>query len=156
MLKDILTRAHYENNKSSMRGWCGYPLFSDRYLEWVEETAFGMSLKSRVGSYFDYTQNVLSQLSEVRDELQRDIDQGVYDNDYITDPCKDNLLKAVENLEKCGVSCYDLSKPFGAAGTVVAPGVGTIAGAIIGGVLYALVGDALVGKFLDGLFYLVE
>ncbi len=110
MLRDILTFAHYRNNRDSMRGWCGYPLFSDHYLEWVEETAFGMSLKSRVGSYFDYTQYVLSQLAEVRDELQRDIDQGVYDNDYITDPCKDNLLEAVENLEKCGISCYDLKE----------------------------------------------
>jgi len=101
ILKDILTRAHYENNKSRMRGWCGYTLFSDRYLEWVEETAFGKSLKRDVGSNYDYAKYFSEKLAAIRDEIQRDINQGVYDNDYITDPCKDNLLKAVENLEKC-------------------------------------------------------
>ena len=110
ILKDILTRAHYENNKSSMRGWCGYPLFSDRYLEWVEETAFGKSLKRDVGSNLDYTQYFSSKLTAIRDELQRDLEQGIRDNDYITDLCKDNLLRAVENLEKCGISCYDLKR----------------------------------------------
>ncbi|MBE6915213.1 MAG: hypothetical protein E7471_01085 [Ruminococcaceae bacterium] len=65
-------------------------------------------------------------------------------------------LDGRSNLEKCGVSCYDLSKPFGAAGTVVAPGVGTIVGAIIGGVLFGLVGDAIGDDLVDWVFELFE
>ncbi len=65
-------------------------------------------------------------------------------------------LDGRSNLEKCGVSCYDLSKPFGTAGTVVAPGVGTIAGAIIGGVVFAIIGDIASDTFVDCVFEVIE
>ena len=43
-------------------------------------------------------------------ELERDLEQGLRDNDYIRDENADNLRTALKQLERCGVRCYSLER----------------------------------------------
>ena len=43
-------------------------------------------------------------------ELERDLEQGLRDNDYIRDEHADNLRAAIKQLERCGVRCYYLER----------------------------------------------
>lgn len=110
MLKDILMHAQYRIEYDHMCGNCGYVICSERYLEWVEDEVFDLSLKSRVDDKYLYREYFSAQLLYLREEITHDLDEGLRNNDYITDLHKDHLLLAAENLEKCGVSCYDLER----------------------------------------------
>ena len=110
VLKDILMHAQYQREHDRMYGKCGYVICSERYLEWVEKEVFDASLKSRVGDKYNYRAYFSAQLLYLREEMTHDLEEGIRNNDYITDLYKDNLLLAAENLEKCGVTCYDLER----------------------------------------------
>ena len=49
-------------------------------------------------------------LERIVRELERDLEQGLRDNDYIRDENADNLRAALKQLERCGVRCYSLER----------------------------------------------
>ena len=53
---------------------------------------------------------ITSSLENIAKEIERDLEQGLRDNDYIRDENADNLRAALKQLERCGVRCYSLEK----------------------------------------------
>ena len=47
-------------------------------------------------------------LEQLVRELERDLEQGLRDNDYIRDENADGLRTALKQLERCGIQCYSL------------------------------------------------
>ena len=43
-----------------------------------------------------------------RNGIERDLEQGIRDNDYLQDENADRLREALNALERCGVRCYSL------------------------------------------------
>lgn len=109
-VKDALVCAKYRLEHSNYTGKCGYELGSDRYIEWVEKQVFGDAMNSRVGDKYQYAAYMKKLLSTTRDWIREDLEQGERKHDYITDESADLLKRAVQNLEKCKIDCYNLTE----------------------------------------------
>ena len=49
-------------------------------------------------------------LERIVREIERDLEQGLRDNDYVQDENADNLRATLKQLERCGVRCYSLER----------------------------------------------
>jgi len=69
---------------------------------------FARSMESLAGNR--YCHLFKPNLERIVQELERDLEQGLRDNDYIRDENADNLRAAIKQLERCGVRCYSLER----------------------------------------------
>ena len=69
---------------------------------------FARSMESLAGNR--YCHLFKPNLERIVRELERDLEQGLRDNDYIRDENADNLRATLKQLERCGVRCYSLER----------------------------------------------
>jgi len=80
---------------------------SRSYMEYMETQVFG-TLVSGFGNP-DYARFLRDALRSVAAQLERDLDNAIRENDYITDQTAANLKAVVGELDHCGVSTGSLN-----------------------------------------------
>ena len=104
----------YQNQTGSQRyeGACGHPIGSGSYLSYMESLVFGSSLpflNNAASGNADYERLLRENLRSIADQLERDLDNAIRENDYITDETADKLKAVVSELDHCGVSTGSLN-----------------------------------------------
>ncbi len=99
----------YQNQTSHQRyeGSCGHTIGSRSYLAHMESQVFGGSV-SAFGTA-DYERLLRDALRSIANQLERDLDNAIRENDYITDETADRLKAVVSELDHCGVSTGSLN-----------------------------------------------
>ena len=104
------------NDKSKLRPYLrnrdSFDYYEDLRYTAGKISALGKPPYSRTGraDKGTATEIVVNALEYIADEIIHDLEHGKKRNDYITDSNSKNLLKAIEQLEKCGVSCKNSKK----------------------------------------------
>ena len=111
-LQDVA--AEYQNRHTIQRyeGRCGYPVGSKAYMTHLESKVFGTGLPILICAASgnpDYEKLIKDALNSVADQLSRDLDNTIRENDYITDETADKLKAVVSELDHCGASTSSLS-----------------------------------------------
>ena len=93
---------------------------SAAYFEKLHNAHFSGTLRCSQGDDFARSLETLAEnrfchlfkpnLERIVRELERDLEQGLRDNDYIRDENADHLRAAIKQLERCGVRCYSLER----------------------------------------------
>ena len=104
-LQDVA--AEYQNRHTIQRyeGRCGYPVGSKAYMTHLESNVFGTGLPILICAASgnpDYEKLIKDALNSVADQLGRDLDNAIRENDYITDETADKLKAVVSELDHCG------------------------------------------------------
>lgn len=91
---------------------------SAAYFEKLHNTHFSGTLRCSRSEDFARSMESLAEnrfchlfkpnLEQLVRELERDLEQGLRDNDYIRDENADGLRTALKQLERCGIQCYSL------------------------------------------------
>ena len=91
---------------------------SSAYFEKLHNTHFSGTLRCSRSEDFARSMESLAEnrfchlfkpnLEQLVRELERDLEQGLRDNDYIRDENADGLRTALKQLERCGIQCYSL------------------------------------------------
>ena len=91
---------------------------SAAYFEKLHNTHFSGTLRCSRSEDFARSMESLAEnrfchlfkpnLEQLIRELERDLEQGLRDNDYIRDENADGLRTALKQLERCGIQCYSL------------------------------------------------
>jgi len=106
-LQDVA--AEYQNRHTIQRyeGRCGYPVGSKAYMTHLESKVFSAGLPILICAASgnpDYEKLIKDALNSVANQLSRDLDTAIRENDYITDETADKLKAVVSELDHCGVS----------------------------------------------------
>lgn len=100
-LQDVMEE--YQNQTSpNYAGSCGHAVGSRSYLAYVESKVFGTTVSS-FGTP-DYERLLKDALKSIANQLERDMDSAIRENDYITDDTTSKLKAVVSELDHCGVS----------------------------------------------------
>lgn len=91
---------------------------SAAYFEKLHNTHFSGTLRCSRSEDFARSMESLAEnrfchlfkpnLEQLVRELERDLEQGLRDNDYSRDENADGLRTALKQLERCGIQCYSL------------------------------------------------
>ena len=106
-LQDVLDEYQNQNGQHRYNGDCGYPVGSGSYLSYMEAQVFGTALpflNNAASGNADYERVIRENLRSIADQLERDLDNAIRENNYITDETADKLKSVVSELEHCGVS----------------------------------------------------
>ncbi len=106
-LADVLLKVNYLDSGKKLTGKCGKVLCSKEYNNYIARALTGSAGSS---GNVDYGRIVSEGLRYVVIEVQKDLEYGLKVNDYILDKNKDNLIKFIEDIERCNVKCYNLLK----------------------------------------------
>lgn len=106
-LRDVAEEYQNQTNRPSYEGKCGHTVGSRSYLAYMETRVFGSSV-SGFGNP-DYARFLRDALRSVADQLGRDLDNAIRENDYITDDTANKLKAVVSELDHCGVSTGSLN-----------------------------------------------
>jgi len=101
-LEDVAEEYQNQSSRQSYEGKCGHTVGSRSYMEYMETKVFG-TVVSVFGNP-DYARFLRDALRSVADHLERDLDNAIRENDYITDQTADSLKAVVGELDHCGVS----------------------------------------------------
>ena len=101
-LEDVVEEYQNQSSRQSYEGKCGHTVGSRSYMEHMETQVFG-TVVSAFGNP-DYERFLRDALRSVADQLERDLDNAIRENDYITDQTAESLKAAVSELDHCGVS----------------------------------------------------
>ncbi len=104
-LEDILLKVNYLESGKKLIGKCGKTLCSKEYNKHVSDVV--VIAKYVIGSEA-YGKAVIKGLNLVASKLNKDLDKGIKDNDYIKSKHIENIKKCVKDLEKCGEKKYNL------------------------------------------------
>jgi len=110
---DVWQKLNREENPRDFTGRCGRELCSRDYIEAQEQRVFGRSLPSGIGGRSGdraYGKLLRTSLEELVKEMERDLEQGARDNDYLRDENAERIKAAAKSLERCGVRCYSLER----------------------------------------------
>ena len=110
-LGDVWLRLLYAEDERQFTGRCGRVICSEEYIDHVERHIFGRDIPDYYGGRNGdraYGEMVKRSLESIRDEIERNLEQGVRDNDYIKDENAQRLKDAFQDLERCGIRCYSL------------------------------------------------
>ena len=75
----------------------------------MERHVFGRNIPSPY-SHGDYGALIKQSLKDIFRQMYEDLSKGEADNDYVTDAHGKQLEEGVQDIEKCGVQCYNLVK----------------------------------------------
>ncbi len=106
-LEDVAEEYQNQSSRQSYAGKCGQTVGSRSYMEHMETQVFG-TVVSGFGNP-DYERFLGNALQSVADQLERDLDNAIRENDYITDQTADSLKAVVSELDHCGVSTGSLN-----------------------------------------------
>lgn len=106
-LEDVAEEYQNQSSRQSYEGKCGHTVGSRSYMEYMETKVFG-TVVSVFGNP-DYARFLRDALRSVADQLERDLDNAIRENDYITDQTADSLKAVVGELDHCGVSIGSLN-----------------------------------------------
>jgi len=106
-LEDVAEEYQNQSSRQSYEGKCGHTVGSRSYMEYMETQVFG-TLVSGFGNP-DYARFLRDALRSVAAQLERDLDNAIRENDYITDQTAANLKAVVGELDHCGVSTGSLN-----------------------------------------------
>lgn len=87
------------------------PPVSRREPQRVEKHVFQTDIPNYYGGRNGdraYERLITSSLENIVKTIERDLEQGIRDNDYLQDENADRLREALKALERCGVRCYSL------------------------------------------------
>ena len=110
-LQDVAEEYQHQNDSPRYEGDCGYPVGSGSYLSYMEKQVFDHSLpflNNAASGNADYERVILESLRSIADQLERDLDNAIRENDYVTDETADKLKAVVSELDHCGVSTGSL------------------------------------------------
>ncbi len=106
-LEDVYKIVLLFEGKKKTTGKCRELLCSKAYNNHVASAVTGSAgSKGNV----DYGRIIRGGLRSVVIEVQKDLENGIKNYDYIKDENKDSLVKFVEDIEKCGIKCYNSVK----------------------------------------------
>lgn len=106
-LEDVAEEYQNQSSRQSYEGKCGYTVGSRSYMEYMETQVFG-TVVSGFGNP-DYARFLGNALQSVADQLGRDLDNAIRENDYITDQTAERLKAVVSELDHSGVSTGTLN-----------------------------------------------
>ena len=101
-LEDVAEEYQNQSSRQSYEGKCGHTVGSRSYMEHMETQVFG-ALVSGFGDP-NYERFLRDALRSVADQLERDLDNAIRENDYIADQTAATLKTVVSELDHCGVS----------------------------------------------------
>ena len=105
--QDVVDEYQGLDRHQRYEGECGHPVGSRIYMMHMERQVFGMELPILICAASgnpDYGKLLKDALNSVADQLSRDLDNAIRENDYITDETADKLKAVVTELDHCGVS----------------------------------------------------
>lgn len=107
-LEDVLQYYEYIDRSSSYSGRNGKQVCSSEYNRWIENEAFesGFPKSFSYGYSKKYAYEIKRMLQSICDELEDDLKDAERAKDYIRDENGETIKKAVEQLERAGISCY--------------------------------------------------
>jgi len=111
-LQDVIDEYQGLDRSQRYEGKCGHTVGSRTYMTHMEWQVFGMTLPSLICASSgnpDYERLLRDALRSVADQLERDLDNAIRENDYITDQTADSLKAVVSELDHCGVSTGSLN-----------------------------------------------
>ena len=106
-LEDVAEEYQNQSSRQSYEGKCGHTVGSRSYMEHMEAQVFG-TVVSGFGNP-DYERFLRDALRSVADQLERDLDNAIRENDYITDETAAILKAVVGELDNCGISTGSLN-----------------------------------------------
>ena len=101
-LQDVAGEYQAKNSFQRYEGRCGYTVGSSSYRNRIEKQVFGYVLPGFGDA--DYERVLRDALKSVAEQLERDLDNAIRENDYITDETAAKLKAVVSELDHCGVS----------------------------------------------------
>ncbi len=107
---DVLLKVKYINEDKDIKGICGKLISSKEYNNYVACAVTRTTSSVSKSGNVDYGRIVSQGLRYVVVEAQKDLEKGLRDNDYILDENKGNLIKYIEDFERCNSKCYNLIK----------------------------------------------
>lgn len=110
-LGDVWLRLLYGDDERQFTGRCGRVICSEEYIDHIEQHLFGRDIPNYYGGRSGdraYGKLISNSLESIKNQIQRDLEQGARDNDYIRDENAERLKDAIKDLERCGVWCYSL------------------------------------------------
>jgi len=106
-LEDVAEEYQNQSSRQSYEGKCGYTVGSRAYMEYMETQVFG-TVVSGFGNP-DYERFLGNALQSVADQLERDLDNAIRENDYITDQTAESLKAVVGELDDFGIGTGSLN-----------------------------------------------
>jgi len=106
-LQDVVDEYQGLDRHQRYEGKCGHPVGSRIYMTHMERQVFGTELPILICAASgnpDYEKLIKDALNSVVDQLGRDLDNAIRENDYITDETAAKLKLVVAELDRCGVS----------------------------------------------------
>lgn len=111
-LQDVADEYQNRNGSQRYEGKCGHVIGSNAYLAYMELRVFGFvppSLMNAASGNPDYETLLRDSLRSVANQLERELDNAIRENDYITDETAATLKAVVSELDHCGVSTGTLN-----------------------------------------------
>ena len=105
--QDVLDKYESGSENADTRGRCNYPIGSSEYLTHMERAVFHQELSAMSSARWgspDYDGLLKDALESIARQLERDLERGERENNYITDETAEILKAAVRDLERCGIS----------------------------------------------------
>ena len=106
-LQDVVDEYQGTDRHQRYEGKCGHPVGSRSYMTHMERQVFGTELPILICATSgnpDYEKLIKDALNSVVDQLGRDLDNAIRENDFITDETAAKLKLVVAELNRCGVS----------------------------------------------------
>ncbi|WP_312612317.1 hypothetical protein [Oscillibacter sp.] len=105
--QDVLDEYESGSENADTRGRCNYPIGSSEYLTHMERAVFHQELSAMSSARWgspDYDGLLKDALESIARQLERDLERGERENNYITDETAEILKAAVRDLERGGIS----------------------------------------------------
>ncbi len=106
-LVDVLAKVDYLDKGKKLTGKCGKVLCSKEYNNYIANAVIDTS---SVSGNVDYGRIVSQGFKYIVIELQKDLEHVLILGDYILDENKENLIKFIEDIDRCNTKCYNLIK----------------------------------------------
>ncbi len=106
-LQDVAEEYQARSSFQRYEGRCGYTVGSSSYRNYIEKQVFGYVLPGLGDA--DYEKALRDALKSVAEQLERDLDNAIRENDYITDETATKLKAAASELDHCGINTGSLN-----------------------------------------------
>lgn len=108
-LTDVLNKYNFDTRKHDYRGRNGKVICSKDYCEYILKECFVRTHLKFMGSDDrNYAEAIKKQFDKAVDEIKSDLYRGKTNNDFVKDENGIFFKKAIFELEKCSIKCYDL------------------------------------------------
>ncbi len=106
-LEDVVLKVNYLDGGNRIIGKSRKVPCSKEYNNYIANAVIDTS---SISGNVDYGRIVSQGLKYIITELQKDLEHGLILGDYILDKNKENLIKFIEDIDRCNTKCYNLIK----------------------------------------------